>query len=196
MSELPSQIEVALMVGRALEGAGCTWMVGGSIATSAYGEPRATNDVDLVADLRPSRAAAFVDGLGDAFYADLDVIRDAAGRRASFNVIHYETVEKIDVFCLRDAFSAAGLSKRIAWDLGEGVTAPVAPPEHMVVEKLRWYRRGGEVSGRQLRDVQGVLQTSGPSLDIAEMRTWAERLDVADLLEVALLEAGLAQTRP
>lgn len=78
LSELPSQLEVALQVGRALDAAGCAWMIGGSIATSAYGEPRATNDVDLAANLRPSACRTFVEGLGDDFYAGLDAVRDAA----------------------------------------------------------------------------------------------------------------------
>jgi hypothetical protein len=167
-------------------------MIGGSIATSAYGEPRATNDVDLVANLRPTTCRTFVEALGDDFYADLDTVRDAARRRASFNLIHFESVEKIDVFCLRDAFAADGLKKRVEWDLGEGLVAPVAPPGHMVIEKLRWYRRGGEVSERQLRDVQGVLQTSGVKLDLDEMRHWADELGLADLLDRSLAEAGLS----
>ncbi|MCB9675224.1 MAG: hypothetical protein H6737_08910 [Alphaproteobacteria bacterium] len=193
MSGLPSQLEVALQVGRALEAAGCEWMIGGSIATSAYGEPRATNDVDLVANLRPGVCAAFVERLGDAFYVDLDVVRDAARRGTSFNVIHFDSVEKIDVFCVRDAFAADGLKKRVDWDLGDGLVAPVAPPGHMVVEKLRWYRRGGEVSDRQLRDVQGVLQTSGDVLDLDELRRWAGELGLSDLLEDALVKAGLGE---
>ena len=167
-------------------------MIGGSIATSAYGEPRATNDVDLVANLRPAACASFVEALGDDFYADLDAVREAARRGASFNVIHFESVEKIDIFCVRDAFTADGLAKRVDWDLGNGMVAPVAAPGHMVVEKLRWYRRGGEVSDRQIRDVQGVLQTSGGTLDLDEMRGWAEKLGLTDLLERALVDAGLA----
>jgi hypothetical protein len=165
-------------------------MIGGSIATSLYGEPRATNDVDLVADLLPSRAQAFVDALGTDFYVDLDAVRDAANRRASFNVIHYETVEKIDVFCVHGEFAAEGLRQRVQWDLGAGVIAPVASPGHMVVEKLRWFRRGGEVSDRQLRDVHGVLQTSGAALDVEQLRDWAAAVGVSDLLEHALREAG------
>lgn len=96
------------------------------------------------------------------------------------------------MFCIRDAFASDGLNKRVEWDLGDELVAPVAPPGHMVIEKLRWYRRGGEVSDRQLRDVQGVLQTSGAKLDLDEMRGWAQELGLADLLERALVDAGLS----
>ena len=187
------QVDVALLVGHALEQAGCTWMIGGSLATSAHGEPRATHDVDLVANLMPPQVEAFVRGLDEAFYVDENVVRNAVRRRTSFNIIHFETTEKIDVFCLRDdPFAVAGLKNRIALDLGEGRTAPVASPGDMVVEKLRWYRRGGEVSDRQWRDVQGVLQVSGAMLDLAQLRFWADEIGVRDLLEKALDDAGLA----
>lgn len=192
MSRAQDQLDVALLVGAALERAGARWMIGGSIATSAYGEPRATHDVDLAADLRIEGVEPFVRGLGEGFYADTDTIADACRRRGSFNVIHYASVEKVDVFCIGDGtFAVAGLAGRTEWDLGGGRTAPVARPEYMVVEKLRWYRRGGEVSDRQLRDVQGVLQVVGPSLDLALIREWATEVGVADLLATALADAGL-----
>ena len=192
MSE-PDQIGVALLVGRALETAGCAWMIGGSLATSVYGEPRSTHDVDLVADLRSPGVERFIAGLREAFYVDREAVDDAVRRGASFNVIHFETTEKVDVFVVRGSrFARGGLDAREQIDLGDGRTAPVAAPAHMVVEKLRWYRRGGEVSDRQWRDVLGVLQTSGDRLDLAEMRVWAAELGVDDLLERVLVEAGMA----
>jgi hypothetical protein len=65
--------------------------------------------------------------------------------------------------------------------------------EHTVLGKLEWYRRGGEVSERQWRDVLGVLRVRGDSLDQARLDTWALRLGVVDLLERARREAGLAR---
>jgi hypothetical protein len=183
------QLGVALAVGVALEAAGARWMIGGSVATSAYGEPRATHDVDLVADLRLSGVQAFVEALGGAFYVDADVVRDAARRRVSFNVIHFDTTEKIDVFCIGEPFAAHGLHNRRLLTLPDGRVAPVAAPEDMVVEKLRWYRRGGEVSDRQLRDVMGVLQVIGDTLDEGQMRRWASEVGVTDLLERVLKDS-------
>lgn len=190
MSTDLDQLGVALVVGAALEAAGARWMIGGSVATSAYGEPRATHDVDLVADLRLSGVRAFVEALGGAFYVDADVVRDAARRRASFNVIHFDTTEKIDVFCVGEPFAAHGLRNLRIVTLPDGRKAPVAAPEDMIVEKLRWFRRGGEVSERQLRDVSGVLQVLGDTLDEGQMRRWASEVGVLDLLERALQDAA------
>lgn len=170
-------------------------MIGGSMASSAHGEPRSSQDVDLVADLTPERVAPFLAALGGAFYADPEAVADAVRRTASFNVIHFEWLHKIDVFCLRDDdFSQVGLARAEPLDLGDGRIPPVAAAGYMVVEKLRWYRRGGEISDRQWRDVQGMLQVEGPRLDIEEIRRWSDQVGVRDLLERALSQAGI--TRP
>ncbi len=120
MSHDLDQLGVALAVGVALEAAGARWMIGGSVATSAYGEPRATHDVDLVADLHLSGVPSFVEALGGAFYVDAEVVRDAARRRVSFNVIHFDTTEKIDVFCVGEPFAAHGLHNRRLLTLPDG----------------------------------------------------------------------------
>ena len=191
MSDGPDQLDVALEVGAALTASGCAWMIGGSIATSAYGEPRSTHDVDLVTDLASSQVEAFLAALGKNYYADIEAIREATRRRSLFNVIHLETTDKIDLFCAGDPFARHGLENARRVPLADGREAPVAAPEDMVVEKLRWYRPGGEVSKRQLRDVAGVLQVMGARLDLDRMRHWAQELGVEDLLERLLAEADL-----
>lgn len=191
MSGLPDQIGVAILVGRALEQGRASWMVGGSIASSMYGEPRATLDVDLVSNLLPSGVDAFLLALGDAFYADREAVVEATRLRRCFNTIHTETTDKIDVFCVGTPFARHCLDRRRTISLGDGRKLPVAAPETMVVEKLRWYRLGGEVSERQLRDVAGVLQVVGAQLDREEMFAWAEQLGVRDLLQLTMAQAGL-----
>lgn len=191
MSGLPDQIGVALLVGDALERGRAAWMVGGSIASSMYGEPRTTHDVDLVSDLLPSGVGAFLSALGDTFYADREAVVEATRLRRCFNTIHTETTDKIDVFCVGTPFARRCLDRRQAVTLGDGRRSPVAAPESIVVEKRRWFRLGGEVSERQPRDVVGVLQVVGAQLDRNEMLTWAEQLGVSDLLQLAMKQAGL-----
>jgi len=53
--------------------------------------------------------------------------------------------------------------------------------EHTLLRKLEWYRRGGELSERQWRDVQAIVRIQGDRLDRARLRHWAAQLGVADL---------------
>jgi hypothetical protein len=76
--------------------------VGGSLASSLHGIPRSTNDVDLVADLQARHVDPLIRALADRFYVPEDRVRDAVERRASFNVIHLETMFKVDIFVLKD----------------------------------------------------------------------------------------------
>lgn len=64
------------------------YVVGGSLASSLYGIPRATQDVDLVAEVKPGNVQDITSALGRDFYVDANMINEAIRRSASFNVIH------------------------------------------------------------------------------------------------------------
>jgi hypothetical protein len=92
----------------ALETLGVPYVIGGSLASAVHGVVRATMDADLVADLRPEHTEPLARALGDAFYVDVEAIRDAIHRRSSFNVIHLETMFKVDIFVPRRPFPHQG----------------------------------------------------------------------------------------
>jgi hypothetical protein len=97
------ELEAALgPVLRALRELGVRHYVGGSIASSAHGIARASVDADVVAELPPAHVDRFVAALGEAYYVPAARIHDAARRRSSFNVIHLETMLKVDVFVSKD----------------------------------------------------------------------------------------------
>lgn len=167
--------------------------VGGSIASSAHGIARASIDADLVADLAPAHVTPLVLALGDAYYVSEERVRDAVLRRASFNVIHLETMLKVDVFVAKDRpFDRRALARAREQPSGadEPVTIPLATAEDVVLAKLEWYRRGNESSSRQWSDVLGVLAASGPGLDRVYLEQGAGELGVADLLARALAESA------
>jgi hypothetical protein len=95
-------IEVTLRVTGVFEDLGIPYLVGGSLASSLHGKPRATQDVDLVADLQTHHVPGLVQALRDEFYLDEPAIRDAVDRRSTFNVIHLGTLFKVDVFVAGD----------------------------------------------------------------------------------------------
>lgn len=192
----PTTLQVMLQVIAVLDALGIPYLVGGSLASSLYGIPRSTNDVDLVVDLAPGQVAALIAALEPDFLVDEEAIGEAIQFRRSFNLIHMTTMDKLDLFVTGDhTWRRQELSRRrperVTADPGE---PPVyfASPEDTVLSKLDWYRRGGEVSDRQWSDIQAVLKVQADRLDRTYLREWADWLGVRDLLERTLAEAGQA----
>lgn len=172
-----------------LRGLGVRHYVGGSIASSAHGVPRASIDADVIAELSPSHAEPLTTALRDAFYIPDRRVVEAIAERQSFNVIHFETMIKIDVFVSRGRqCDDRALARVHTATLEGGTEIPVSSAEDTVLAKLEWFRRGGEVSERQWADVVGILRVTG-SLDGDYLADGAGELDVADLLNRALEEA-------
>jgi len=169
-------------------------VIGGSFASSVHGEPRSTNDVDMVADLRRRDIDAFIAAIGSDCYVARDAVVEAVGTRGAFNVIHMPTAVKVDIFIPgRDALDRERLKRRMPVSFSSGsdaVTLFVDTPEDTILRKLEWYRRGGESSERQWRDVVGIVNAQSLRLDRAYLRAWAVKLAVSDLLERVLGAPG------
>lgn len=176
-------VDVTLLVTGALERCGVDYFLGGSLASSFQGEPRATNDVDLVVRLTEESVTPLVAALGPDFDVDTDALRRAARERTSWNLIYAPLVTKIDLFVLRDgAFDAIEFERRRRVEVRPGRSLFIKSSEDTILRKLLWYRAGGDVSDRQWRDVVQVLRQSGERLDAAYLDAWAGRIGVSDLL--------------
>jgi hypothetical protein len=185
-------LEVAFQVGRALDQLGVAWFLGGSLASSIQGEPRATNDIDLVADLDEARARQLGPLLGPEYSVDTDELLAAVRARRSSNLFYLPYVTKIDLFvCGASAFDRSELQRRIRLNVRSGCSLWVKSPEDSILRKLVWYRAGGEVSSQQFRDVVGTLRVSAAVLDRTYLGQWAEDLKVEDLLARAESEAAI-----
>ena len=98
---------------KAFEKLGVLYYIGGSIASSAYGAARATLDVDIASELKPQHVRLLVKMLESSYYIDEDAIIEAIGRHSSFNLIHLETMIKVDVFIVGDEpYFQAALRRR------------------------------------------------------------------------------------
>ncbi|MBK6314981.1 MAG: hypothetical protein IPF53_11880 [Blastocatellia bacterium] len=163
----------------------------GSYASSAHGVARATQDIDLVAEIPVESVDALFSALKDTHYIDPDSIRRAIQTGRSFNIIHLATMLKFDVYVPRGNEAARRHIDRGQWStIGGALDEPVlvASPEDVVVSKLRWFRRGGEVSVKQWEDVLGVLRVQHGRLDVEYMERTAGEERVRDLLDRAVAQ--------
>ena len=184
--------QITLLVTHVLEQIGIRYAVGGSLASSLHGVMRSTLDVDIMTDMRLEHIEPLVASLSKEFYADNEMMRDAIEHQSSFNLIHYETAFKVDIFIQKSrSFDQMQLERRrtsvIATEPERSIF--VTSPEDVILSKLEWYRLGGEVSDRQWRDILGVLKTREGELDLVYLRKWAKELNVSDLLERALKDS-------
>jgi hypothetical protein len=166
----------------ALDGAGVPYMLAGSFASSHHGAPRATQDIDIVADPTFASFERFLAAVaGDDLYLDLDVAREELRRRGQFNIIDGLTAWKVDVIIRKArAFSQEEMARRVPATV-LGVKVFVATAEDTILAKLEWAKLGE--SERQLRDVRALLEARGDSLDLAHIEEWLDDLGVRALWE-------------
>ncbi|MGH9815995.1 MAG: hypothetical protein ACRD6I_07960 [Candidatus Acidiferrales bacterium] len=180
-----------LIFTRRLDALGIRYMIVGSVAAMIYGEPRLTNDVDLVVLLDQQQAARLPEmfPLSDFYCPPVEVIRQemARARRGQFNIIHHDTGFKADFYLYgTDPLNAWGLqrARRVEY-LGQQIY--LAPPELVILRKLEFFRQGG--SEKHLRDIRIMLTVSADKISLSELeekicergleRAWAEAQRVA-----------------
>jgi len=190
---LPEPIAATISVTATLEKLGVRYLICGSLASTVHGLVRTTQDSDIVTELRPEHIQPFVRALEGEFYVDEESIASAVALHTSFNIIHRESMFKVDIFIppispfVREQLTRA---RRQVLAVKPQVDALVATAEDTLLAKLEWYRQGGEVSERQWRDVLGIMKVQEGNLDLVYLHRWAKELKVSDLLERALTEAS------
>lgn len=169
-----------------LERLNLTYLVTGSMATILYGEPRFTNDIDIVVQLSAKRIGDFVQAFpSDEFYLDDERIRQAVESRGQFNVLHPASGLKIDVIIPEmDEFDRSRFTRARRVRPANDYEATFASAEDVIVKKLQFHAEGG--SDKHLRDIASVLRISGADLDRDYVTEWADRLGLREIWDLIL----------
>jgi len=193
---LAEPIQITQLIAKVLNRLQIPYLVGGSLASSLHGIPRATQDVDMVAGLKSQDVTPLVKALEAAFYIDADMIHEAIRHGSCFNVIHLDTMFKIDIFVLQDdPASHEEMTRRELYKLSEESEQGLflATAEDIILRKLYGFQLGGGSSERQWNDVLGVLQVQKEKLDYSYLRRLAHQMGIANLLKQAIKDAGEAE---
>jgi len=174
-----------------LERLGVPYMLVGSLASAAYGEPRMTQDIDVVVDLGEQQVGALCRAFSSAeFYVSESAALDALRRRTQFNIIHVGSGTKIDLVILpTGAWGKAEFSRRRRMLILPDLEGYCARPEDVILGKMVHYREGG--SEKHLRDITGILKVSGDAVDRSYVTRWADQMGLADIWQAVLARLGL-----
>lgn len=163
------------------DGLGMIYLVTGSTASIAYGEPRFTNDIDIVVDLPANKVDAFCDAFPeDEFYLNRETVRTCVRDAFPFNLIHPASGLKIDFIVLTPSEydrSRVERSRRLPVLSGRDVC--FASPEDVIIKKLAYYQEGE--SPKHLRDIGGILRVQGAKIDRDYITEWARQLGVEEI---------------
>ena len=154
-------------------------MTTGSVAAMLYGEPRLTNDIDIVIELQRIHEETFPALFPPSqFYcppAEVLAVERGRAQRGHFNLLHHETGFKADIYLSgRDPLHDWGLARRRRIDILEESGLWVAPPEYVILRKLQYYQEGG--SEKHVLDIQAMLELSSDDIDMAALHQWIDQL--------------------
>jgi len=164
-----------------LEKLGIKYMLTGSMAMIVYAMMRMTNDIDIVMELSYPDADRIIKEFGDDFYIPQGRVRDAISRKFMFNLLHQETLVKIDcVLRKEDEFQRIAFSNRRRITFTDFDIWTISRDD-LILSKLNWAKISR--SEMQMRDVAGIIRNG---YDKEYVEKWAEKLGVIDLLEECL----------
>jgi hypothetical protein len=183
----PDHLAVAIHVAGILDRLGVRHTIGGSIAASFAGEPRSTIDIDFVVALAHDAVAPLTAALEPEFYVSAEALHRAIDVLGTANLIHQQSQVKVDLFIAGGTpIDEQQLARRCRVEVRPGEFIHIHPPEDILLQKLRWFRKGGGKSDRQWRDIVSIIRTQGTRLDHVYLDQNARLLDVTVELQQAM----------
>lgn len=169
-----------------LEQLNLTYAIVGSFASGAYGEPRFTQDIDIVINLQAGQIGELCRRFpSPEFYVSQAAVEEAVYRRGQFNVIHPTSGNKIDFMMSGTGqWSSNQLARRQSVELFPNCNGYLASPEDVILGKMIYYREGG--SEKHLRDITGILKITGDAVDRDYIAQFAVQLGVTEVWEAVV----------
>lgn len=175
---MAEELQVLKQVCQDLEKAKIPYMITGSTAANFYAVPRMTRDIDIVIEIRKGDVDRFLNTFKDKFYIDRDSILEAIEKESMFNILHNESVVKIDFVVRKNSpYRLIEFERRRRVPF-EGVTISVVAPEDLILSKLFWAK--DSLSEMQLGDVKNLLRTL-KDLDTIYLEKWIRSLDLGQV---------------
>ncbi len=185
------QIDLLRHLVSTLDRLGVGYMVVGSLASAAYGEPRMTQDIDVVVDLKEQEVAAFSHAFASSeFYLSEEAAKLAIRQNSQFNIIDSASGNKIDLLLVpASAWGRSEFSRRERMLILPDLEGYCARPEDVILAKMEYYRQGG--SEKHLRDIAGILRVSSEAVDRDYVSRWAQQLGLTEVWGAILARLGL-----
>ena len=180
LHSMTESLELAVLsdVTARLESAGFEYMLTGSVAMNYYSQPRMTRDIDIVVSLVSSDSSKIVEIFKSDYYVSADAVSDAARQQSMFNIVHLESVVKVDFIVKKDTeYRRLEFERRQQIRVGAAAFWIVSK-EDLILSKLCWALDSR--SELQLGDVRNLLSTNP---DIDYLNKWSSVLEVNQLLQ-------------
>jgi hypothetical protein len=177
--KMQDQLEILLLVAELLTAQDIPYMVSGSMAMNQYAQPRMTRDIDIVVQVSSQDVSKLINVFSTEFYIDDEAVTDAITHEGMFNIIHSESVTKVDFIVRKSTpYRELEFERRTLVKIADKQIALVSA-EDLLLSKLVWVKESQ--SEIQLKDVQNLIDAK-TDLDWTYLRHWAEDLKVAHLL--------------
>jgi hypothetical protein len=166
---------------QALERLDIPYMVVGSLASTFYGEPRMTQDIDVVVDLKEQKVRPLCSAFSsDDYYVSEQAAVGAVRARGQFNIIHSTSGNKVDLLIMpANAWGESEMSRRQRTLILPDLEGYCARPEDVILGKMQYFQEGG--SEKHLRDIIGILKVSGDAVDREYVARWAQKMGLSDV---------------
>jgi hypothetical protein len=192
MTWVQDSISLAALLHPLLESLHIPYYITGGVAAIAYGEPRTTQDLDVVLSIQPAAISNLVSSLEQSGFYVPGLEDVTSGRMKTLQIIHIESIARADLIIAGDSkFDQEKFNRRQRYEISGGVEVYLASPEDLILNKLRWRRQNQ--SEKQWRDVLGILKIQGDLLNFDYMSRWSQTLEIAEDLSRAMREAGLSE---